>query len=262
MSSLNWKPIIFILVSVVLLFSIIFGVMSSKEDSSRNHEKQEQIDPSTKSFYWGVDSASNITNQFLTCVKKEFGTPEVWGRYLGTKEDVSKGITKKEAALLHSKKIKILLINNQFVSATGYKNGIKQAQVGGKLASALDVPKGTAIFADIEPIYEVDAEFIKGYYDEMKKMGYVSGIYGVFDNGQDLSKAYKQAAKEHRRLSKETILWTAFPQRGITSKTKAPEFLAGGPSDSKIYGWQYGLDATDCNIDTNLFKGDLIKFLW
>ena len=259
---MNWKPIIFIFISVVLLISIIFGVLSSKEDSSLNHEKQEQHGPSTKTFYWGVDSASNTTNQFLSCVKKEFGTPEVWGRYLGTKEDVSKGITKNEAALLHSKKIKILLINNQFVSATGYKNGVKQAQVGVKLASVLDVPKGTAIFADIEPTYEVDAQFIKGYYDEMKKLGYVSGIYGVFDNGQDLSKAYKQAAKDQPTLSKETILWTAFPQRGITTKTKAPVFSAGGPSDANIYGWQYGLDATDCNIDTNLFKGELIKYLW
>lgn len=94
--------------------------MSNKEDSSRNHDKKEQKVPSTKSLYWGVDSASFTTNQFLTCVKKEFGTPEVWGRYLGTKEDVLKVITKKEAALLHSKKIKILLINNQFDSATGY----------------------------------------------------------------------------------------------------------------------------------------------
>lgn len=131
-----------------------------------------------------------------------------------------------------------------------------------KLAKDLDVPKGVAIFADIEPTYEVDAEFIKRYYDEMKKLGYITGIYGVFDNGQILSKAYKQAAKENRALGKETVLWTAFPQRGITKKTKAPEFSAGGPSDAKLLGWQYGLDATECNIDTNLFKGELIKYLW
>jgi len=237
-------------------------MVSNKEDSSRDHDHQEQKVPSTKSFYWGVDSASYTTNQSLTCVKKEFGTPEIWGRYLGSKEDVSKGITKKEAALLHSKKMRILLINNQFVSATGYKNGVKQAQVGVKLAKGLDVPKGVVIFADIEPTYEVDAEFIKGYYDEMKKQGFITGIYGVFDNEQDLSKAYKQAEKEHQRLGKETILWTAFPQRGITTKTNAPEFSAGGPSKSKLLGWQYGLDATECNIDTNIFKGELIKYLW
>lgn len=259
---MNWKPIIFILVSVVLLFSIIFGIVSNKKDSSRNHDKQEQKIPTTKSIYWGVDSASYTTNQLLSCVKKDFGTPEIWGRYLGTKEDVSKGITKEEAALLHSNKMKILLINNQFVSATGYQNGVKQAQVGVKLAKGLDVPKGVAIFADIEPTYEVDAEFIKGYYDEMKKLGYITGIYGVFDNEQDLSKAYKQAAKENQTLGIETILWSAFPQRGITTKTKAPEFSAGGPSDSRLLGWQYGLDASECNIDTNLFKGELIKYLW
>ena len=262
MSSLKWKPFILILVSCVLLIALIFGLSSLNDRSSRDDSKKKQNNASSKTILWGVDSASSTTNQSLTCVNKKFGTPEVWGRYLGNKDNVSKGLTSNEVKRLHSKKIKILLINNQFESATGYKNGLKQAQVGIRLAEKIKAPNGVAIFADIEPTYEVDSGFIKGYYDGMKKSKYSAGIYGVFSKEKPLFKAFHMASKENNSIKNETIIWSAYPQNGVTSKGKKPNYSPDGPKGSKLLGWQYGLDAKGCHIDTNLFKGEIIEYLW
>lgn len=33
----------------------------------------------------------------------------------------------------------------------------------------------------------------------------------------------------------------------------APDFDVDAPEGSMAYGWQYGIDAETCNIETNLF---------
>ncbi|MGR3762500.1 hypothetical protein [Rossellomorea sp. NS-SX7] len=45
---------------------------------------------------------------------------------------------------------------------------------------------------------------------------------------------------------------------GITTLADAPE----APDNSLALGWQYGIDAEACNIDTNLFDRDLFDVLW
>ncbi|MDZ5474501.1 DUF1906 domain-containing protein [Bacillus sp. 31A1R] len=233
---------------------------SSSENGQNNSKDKEQSD--SKEIYWGVDSASFTTNELFSCVRDNFGKPKVWGRYLGTIDGVSSGLTKDEIKLLQDNNIKILLINNQFTDASGYDNGVEQAKKGIKIAEDLGAPDGVAIFADIEPEYPVDSAFIQGWFDEMSNSKYEPGIYGVFSNEQALLDAFNAAVEENSQLLKDVILWTAFPQEGITTKGKAPKFNPEGPKDSLLYGWQYGIDAETCNIDTNLFNGRLLDYLW
>lgn len=260
---LNWKPIIIILITFALVFALMLVYKNNKVNTTQNHGIKDQNNYSSNTIIWGVDSASYTNNHFYTCVNEKVGSPAVWGRYLGSKGNVSIGITKSEAERLHSKNIRILLINNQFENATGYKNGVNEAKQGIKLADQLGVPKGVAIFADIEPTYKVDSEFIKGYFDTMNKSKYIPGIYGVFSNEQQLTIAFSKATKENNKIMKETILWSAYPQNGITTKKQSPKtYSPQGPKGSKLLGWQYGLGAKKCNVDTNLFKGEIKEYLW
>ncbi len=256
---INWKQFIAVLIPVLLIAAIPFIIFHwgpSKGDDSGGNE----TDP--ESLVWGVDSASLTTEELFSCVRDNFGNPQIWGRYLGTKEGVSQGLTKEEAAFLHSNNAGILLINNQFTDATGMDSGTEIGNLGVQLASELDVPEGTAIFADIEPDYPVDSDFIKGYYSAMSESPYVAGIYGVFSSSSTLYAAYNNAAADSAGLKDNVIIWTAYPQAGISAESEAPAYSPEAPEGSAVLGWQYGLDAEACNIDTNLFKGRMLEYIW
>jgi Domain of unknown function (DUF1906) len=256
---INWKQFFAILIPVLLIAAIPFIIFhwgpSKEDDSGKN-----QTDP--ESVVWGVDSASLTAEALFSCVRENFGNPKIWGRYLGTKEGVSQGLTKEEAAFLRSNNAGILLINNQFTDAAGIDNGTEAGNLGIQLASELGVPEGTAIFADIEPNYPVDSDFIRGYYSAMSEPPYEAGIYGVFSGSSTLYAAYNNAAADTAGLKENLILWTAYPQAGITTEGEAPAYSPEAPEGSAVLGWQYGLDAEACNIDTNLFKGLILDYIW
>lgn len=240
---------------------------SNNESDSSNTEQEgdpegKQNDTSDDETIWGVDSASLTTEEMISCVRENFGSPKVWGRYLGEKDGVSAGITAEEVKLLHENDIKVLVIWNHFTDATGYENGKKEAEEAIKKAKELGIPEGVAIFADIEPSYPVDSEFIKGWSEVMASSDYESGIYGIFDAKRDLYKAFEQAAAEDKSILENTYIWTASPNEGITSEANAPEYKPEAPKNSLVGGWQYGIDAESCNIDTNIFSGKITDVLW
>ncbi len=259
---LNWKFILPLFIGLLLIILVPLYYNYNKEDqkkldnqSSQENKKQENA----PKYLWGVDSASKTTKEMYKCVNENFGKPKVWGRYIGTNEEVSTGLTQQEIKLLHEKKIKILLIYNHFSNATTQKAGQQEAKKAIKYAKELRVPKDTLLFADIEPNYPVDSAFIKGWVETLNKSDYLPGIYGVFDKNQKLFSAFNKAGND---VKEKAIIWSAAPNMNITSKEKAPKYNPTGPKESKILGWQYGIDAKKCNIDTNLFKGEIEKNLW
>ncbi|MFT4415546.1 glycoside hydrolase domain-containing protein [Fredinandcohnia humi] len=233
---------------------------NKKEENNPN--KDATSDNGVPEIIWGIDSASETSEEFYACVREHFGDPVVFGRYLGDIEGVSKGLTAKQVKLIHSKGDYILPIYNHFDNATGYENGVSQAKEAIKLASEIGMPKGIAIFADIEPNYPVDSEFIRGWFETISNSQYKSGIYGVFDQEQNLSKAFNEAIEKNQDILENNYIWTAAPNIGITTQAKAPKYTPEAPENSLVWGWQYGIDAESCNIDTNLFKGALVDVLW
>src|SRR5699024_7816109 len=115
------------------------------------------------------------------------------------------------------------------------------------------------LFGDIEPKFPIDSAFIEGWYDTLSGSLYKPGLYGVFDEDSKLLEAYNAVNKD---THKNTVIWSAYPQKEITSKKDAPGFNPEGPSDAMIYGWQYGIDSESCKIDTNLFSKEILDYLW
>ncbi|MBQ6447438.1 MAG: hypothetical protein IJJ10_08250 [Bacillus sp. (in: Bacteria)] len=74
-------------------------------DSNGNKEEDKET-----SYLWGIDSASETTEDFYACVRDNFGDPKVVARYLGTNEGVSHGLTSEQVDLIHSNEADILLI--------------------------------------------------------------------------------------------------------------------------------------------------------
>lgn len=235
---------------------------SKKGDRDSNNTDKKEAQANEREIVWGVDSADLVTNELFSCVRKNFGQPKVWGRYLGDKEGVSTGLTAEEVEQLHSNNIKILVIWNHFTKATGYANGQREAQEAIVKAQELGIPQSTALFADIEPNYPVDSEFIKGWVETISSSGYKPGIYGIFQADKDLYKAFEEAARNSNKLLEQTYIWTASPSTGITSAANAPAYKPDAPKSSLIGGWQYGIEAQSCHIDTNLFSGNIMDSLW
>ncbi|WP_264739273.1 glycoside hydrolase domain-containing protein [Cytobacillus firmus] len=238
------------------------GNGNENSGSDKGAKNDQDSKPEDDEVVWGVDSASLTTSDLLSCVRENFGSPKVWGRYLGEKEGVSAGITPQEAELLQGNDIKLLVIWNRFNDATGLENGQSEAKAAVQLAQELGIPEGVAIFADIEPNYPVDSSFIEGWYQAMEESPYHPGIYGIFDKEQALAKSFSQAAAGNSSLLENTFIWTASPNIGITEQEKAPGYKPEAPENSLIAGWQYGIDAKACNIDTNLFNKDILDVLW
>ncbi|WP_312092096.1 glycoside hydrolase domain-containing protein [Niallia sp.] len=246
------------------------GDTNSNEDNAGNEDNanngnssdEKTENNSETSYLWGIDSASETTEDFYACVRENFGDPKIVARYLGTNDGVSHGLTTEQMELIHSKKADVLLIYNGFTDATGYDNGVNEAKKAITLANDLGAPDGVAIFGDIEPNYPVDAGFIEGWYDEISKSSYEPAIYGIFDSGEALTNAFNKAVENKGEINENTYLWSASPNIGITTEADAPAYKVDAPEDSLAYGWQYGIEDETCNIDTNLFDSNLTEVLW
>lgn len=213
--------------------------------------------------YFGVDSAARVTSSFYDCVVNQYGKPDFWGRYLTRVSGVSDGLSASEVALLHSKGVKILPIYNQFSQATGYSYGQQVGQMAITAAKSLGMPNGVPIFADVEVMYAVDAQWVRGYVETLLASPYPPGIYANPTNGS-FNQSYCTAISENSSIE-QTIIWSNEPEPGVSSKSSAPAWNPAKPTcTSTVSGWQYGENGTACSsgIDTDLVLPTLYDKLW
>jgi hypothetical protein len=235
---------------------------------SMAHLQSEVHRPKT---YWGVDSASKVTEDFYQCVVKNFGKPAFWGRYLKAIPGISDELTKEEVSFLHEKGVKILPIHSAFEKeeTSTYKQGAEIANEAISYAERVGVPKGKIIFGDIEVYYPVKAAWISGFVNTVYAAGYQVGIYHDPIGGA-FKFAYCEAAQQDKIVREQTVLWGNQPQLGIRGKDQLRCFLPARPPCEcfgssfrpKVWAWQYGIDSKICPIDTNLINRQLFKMLW
>lgn len=211
---------------------------------------------------WGVDSTDPVDQELFSYVRSQFGLPKYWGRNLTEIPNVSSGLTKEEIRFLRKKGIKVLPIYNVITEAVGYD----QAQIAVRNAvfhaRRLGFPKETILFANIENCLNVNSLWIRGWVETLIPTGYRSGLYHDPING-DFAKAYCQAVKENNEVAIQVILWSAESENGATSERKAPRFNPVTPNcRANVWLWQYGRNANQCPIDTNLADERLLNFLY
>jgi hypothetical protein len=129
-------------------------------------------------------------------------------------------------------------------------------------AKRLGIPKGKILFANIERFFEVDDDWIRAYVAVMYNSDYKAGIY--FDPIKpNFNKAYCEAVEKDNQIANQLVLWSARPETGISRARNAPKFKPSKPNcPSNVWGWQYGRDAKECPIDTNLVNTKLYEMLW
>ena len=212
-------------------------------------------------FFWGVDSAVAVDEEILRCVQNNFGAPDFWGRYLSTVPNASEGLTKVELQYLRSKGIKVVPIFNNFKSSVGGQAGNVAARNAIYNANRLGIRKGTVLFANVERFFEVDANWLIGWVETFYSSPYLPGFYHDPIVG-DFNQAYCQAVAKDERVKNQVILWSAKPEKGVTSKRSQPKFNPRKPNcPATVWGWQYGRNAKVCPIDTNLADSRLFDLM-
>lgn len=211
---------------------------------------------------WGVDSATNVNNILFECVRRNYGMPKYWGRYLTRVEGAAEGLTTNEVRFLHQKGVKIIPIYSAFRRATGFSSGQIIARNALFHARRLRIPKGLLLVANIEHFFEVDAAWIRGWTTTIQLNGYRPGIYHDPIKGK-FSAAYCQAVSASPEVASQLVLWSAEPEPGVSKEADAPSYApASPPCTAQVQIWQYGRDSRVCPIDTNLMRRSLYNLLW
>jgi hypothetical protein len=202
--------------------------------------------------FWGVDSSVSVDEEIWRYVHKNFGEPDFWGRYLSTVPNTSEGLTKKEIQYLRSKGIKVMPIFNNFTRTVGRQEGRVAARNAIYNAKRLGIRKGTVLFANVERFFDVDASWLIGYVETMYTSIYRPGFYYDPIEG-DFNQVYCHAVEQSELVKNQAVLWSAKPEKGVSSKRKQPKFNPRKPNcPSNVWAWQYGRDARISPVDTNL----------
>ncbi|SOC22591.1 uncharacterized protein DUF1906 [Ureibacillus xyleni] len=213
-------------------------------------------------YHWGVDSSQNVTQELYNAVRQKYGKPDYWGRYLTRVEGAAEGLTKDEIQLLHHNGTKLMPIYNDFKRAIGENHAKVVAMNAAYQAKRLGISKGTPIFVNIDRSFEVDSTWIRGYVDYLYNTDYKPGFYYYPSEGK-FSEAYCEAVDQDKKVAVQAILWSAEPEIGLTKAKDAPPFKPVMPDcDANVWAWQYGRDAEDLRVDTNLIDPRVLDMLY
>ena len=226
---------------------------------------------------WGVDSCQSFTDDpgggpLVNQVTGILGTPSFWGRYLPATGNCP-GLSESEIQAAHARHMAILSIYNDYdcSNVSGNSTGSSYALSAVQWAWNDIIPQGTAIAIDIEPAGDacpgaanVDKGFIEGWYDQLKRHGYVPAFYGDTAPDSAFAGAWCAAVAERPDIAPNSYLWSFEPS--LIQSHGAQFAPVYGPYYSGCAGhytvWQYSLSAGDMpNVDVDLATTDF-PFWW
>lgn len=185
--------------------------------------------------YWGVDSVATLGSR-LSSVQSTYGaTPSFWGRYLSDCTGrCGSNLGRPEARADLAEGIHLLLVvaDRQGRFDLGGTNGVADGEAAVRAARALGVPKGVALFKDLEAESIVNAAYVVGFFDAVAKGGYRPGFYLNAEPGMSGGAAYCRAVREHPAVG-SSYLWASENEPGTSASTppeEAPAYAGGAAS--------------------------------
>ena len=206
---------------------------------------------------WGVDSCKpftadvNAARGLYANVKRYWGSPDFWGRYL-TPTYNCPGISSTEIAAAANTQVGILPIYNDYdcSAVRGYSTGLRYASQASAAATNLGIPAGTVLAIDIEPpgdqcpgAANVDSGFIQGWFDGITLAGFAPMYYGNGTAGSEFASAWCRTVAARPEIAMSSYLWSFEPSLvGRFTKSKAPQYSPELPGcGANLAAWQYML---------------------
>ena len=208
---------------------------------------------------WGVDSCKPFTGDvnaaggLYATVKRYYGNPDFWGRYL-TRTYNCPGISPTEIAAAAYKQMGILPIYNNYdcSAVSGYSTGLQYASEASAAAAGLGIPAGTVLAVDIEPpgaqcpgAAFVDSGFIQGWFDGITIANFAPMYYGNGTAGTEFASAWCRTVIARPEIAIGSYLWSYEPSLiGRFTKARAPQYSPLLPGCSaNMAAWQYMLSS-------------------
>jgi hypothetical protein len=227
---------------------------------------------------WGIDSASYETTSFMNSVSAYWGHADFAGGYFGNRAN----LTPYYVSSLHSSGYPLLLVDNDLGYTTeganqctgngcvlhGYANGGNAGRNSVKNARNLGAASGTGLFIDIEGGSNIDADWIRGYFDAVDPSEFVAGFYASTCTrcGFTFAGSYCSAVKTEPAVGSRSIMFTMYHNPGRTTKADAPRFAPVPPACAgNTLVWQYGEPGSNPkgpNVDTDLVHPSAVGLLW
>jgi hypothetical protein len=232
---------------------------------------KQQLTPD--GLWWAVDSTTVISGDSLANVRgwyKGGQTPVAWGRYINSSHTLVNG--ELEFAARHH--IVVFLIVPDFNCSVCNGGGdlcgnditAAQATLNAREAIAvarrLHIPRGAALFKDVEEVGtchgELTATYLDTWYRVTRASPYRPALYGnAYTQKYDFVRAYCDAAANDAQFRRDVILADDEPEpaigapRGRIGPSNAPAFRPDAPhcaSKSATKIWQYGESLTSENV--------------
>ena len=184
-------------------------------------------------------------------------------------------MTTTEVAYLHSKGVKVVVLYNAATNSPrsvlgGTAEGQKDAEAAATAATALHVPGGVAIYADIEGSWAVTPEWLRAWVATLTEKSYAPGFYCDCASSAPFVKSYCAALKTDSTLS-GSFLWSMEPELNPQCRA-GPEAPAYAPSIPQCGGnvvlWQYTEGCWEdklgknAGIDMDLATGAAVALMW
>ena len=231
----------------------------------------EQLTP--EGLWWAVDSTTVMSEDSLANVRgwyKGGHNPVAWGRYINSSHTLVDG--ELEFAAKHHIVVYLIVPDSNCSICNGggdlCGNDITPAQATQDaeeaiaVARRLHIPRGAALFKDIEEVGtchgELTGDYLDTWYRVTRASPYLPAFYGnAYTQDYDFVRAYCEAAAHDPQFRRDVILADDQPEpaigapRGAIGPSNAPPFHPRvphcAPADAtKI--WQYGESLTYENV--------------
>lgn len=207
---------------------------------------------------FGVDSevqSNDILQNNLTefeWVTRNKLYPNFWGRKISG----NNCLTKEEIDFLHGKGCKIAAIYNTSDAKETEEQGKIEAKRTIMTALELNIPKGAAIFLEIDKAENITKDYMKGFAERLISEGYTPGFKVNTDAAYAFDHEYSRDMLTYKDVFNACLIWAVAPilkeYDGITTTHLIhPDnwipFAPSGISRNDIAVWQYGKDCHPIN---------------
>lgn len=214
---------------------------------------------------WGFDTASTTSPSFIGQVNSSLGAPQFVGRYIVF--DGGTPLQSSEAAFLHSQGLPILLIVSPANSdLTSSSVAVSEANRAVAQANTLGVPRGIALFRDVENSYPISSSYIQSWYTTIMTAGYVPGFYeNPLSGSSQFNGAYCGAVAGNAAVGSGTVLYADEQQLNSYTFPRAnmPTYGPATPSCvNTTVAWQYKNGYPNPNLDVDEYASQYTNYLW
>ncbi len=196
---------------------------------------------------------------------------KIYPSFMGRNLTGENALTAEEIKFLHEKGCKIAAIYTDDAPKQTEEQGEAVARSAARVAEALALPAGTAIFLEIGETEQADRDFMRGFARVLLNEGYTPAFRANTDAAFAFDREFSRGMQTDREVFSKCLIWALAPTLAeydnmTTTHLIHPDnwgpFAPSAISRKEIAVWQYGKDCHPIEDDAGkltTFNLDLVR---